>query len=673
VAHPIRLLRLVPFFLLFASLASGQYTTERQPIADAPEVCNWPAPLLWTPPSVRAPGEARPEAISVASAPLPFIAISPCRLADTRGNGFTGQYGPPILVANATRNFTITGQCGIPATAAAVSFNFAALNVGAAGDLRVFPTGGGVPLVSTLNYNANTPNIANAAVVPLGTGGAVTVQADAVAIDLIIDVNGYYDNSGVITGVTPGTGLTGGGTSGVVSLGIAAGGVTSTELAANSVTSAKIAANAVTAGAIATGQVAKNVNGVTDGVTVAGSGGTAVSTLGSTITVNTPVFTPPGSVLLGNPGDTTLLGAGFSELGPSNQDFWKATTTAGAVPAGRYFHTAVWTGSKMIIWGGYNGAFLNTGGQYDPVADSWTATTLVGAPTGRSTYTAVWTGSRMVVWGGFDGANRVNTGGRYDPVGNSWSAGGTTTTNAPAARNLHTAVWTGSKMIVWGGTDTLTYFNTGGRYDPVGDSWMVSGTTTTDAPTGRATHTAVWTGSRMIVWGGAGVGGLVNTGGQYDPVGDSWTAGGTTTTNAPTARQTHTAVWTGSKMIIWGGFDGGALVNTGGQYDPVGDSWSATATDGAPSAREGHSAVWTGSKMIVWGGFDGTSRFNTGGLYDPVGNPWFPTTTVGAPVARSNHTAVWTGSRMIAWGGYDGIIKFNSGGQYTILSLYVKN
>src|SRR5439155_12732609 len=139
-----------------------------------------------------------------------------------------------------------------------------ALNVGGSGDLRVFPAGagpagGGIPLVSTLNYNANTPNIANAAVVPLGTGGAITVLADAVPIDLIIDVNGYYDNSGVITGVTAGTGLTGGGTSGSVSLGIAPGGVTSTELASNAVTSAKIAANAVTAGAIASGQVVKNV------------------------------------------------------------------------------------------------------------------------------------------------------------------------------------------------------------------------------------------------------------------------------------------------------------------------------------------------------------------------------------------------------------------------------
>src|SRR5260221_6054329 len=286
----ISLIGLGALFLIISNTASSQEAPQAQPMRDAwqipqaQQISDWPAPLLWTPPAARAPEGPRTEAATTASAPLPFIAITPCRVAESRGNGFTGAYGPPALVANATRSFTITGQCGIPATAAAVSFNFAALNVGAAGDLRVFPAGGGVPLVSTLNYNANTPNIANAAVVPLGTGGAITGQADAVAIDLIIDVNGYYDNSGVITGVTAGTGLTGGGTSGSVSLGIAPGGVTATELASNAVTSAKIAANAVTAGAIASGQVVKNVNGVTDGVTVAGSGLITVNTANSTVT-----------------------------------------------------------------------------------------------------------------------------------------------------------------------------------------------------------------------------------------------------------------------------------------------------------------------------------------------------------------------------------------------------
>ena len=76
----------------------------------------------------------------------------------------------------------------------------------------------------------------------------------------------------------------------------------------------------------------------------------------------------------------------------------------------------------------------------------------------------------------------------------------TSTTNAPAGRTFYTAVWTGAEMIVWGGWDeVVTYFNTGGRYNPSTDSWTA--TSTTSAPNARAQHTAVWTGSQMIVWG----------------------------------------------------------------------------------------------------------------------------------------------------------------------------
>src|SRR5437762_8890389 len=83
---------------------------------------------------------------------------------------------------------------------------------------------------------------------------------------------------------------------------------------------------------------------------------------------------------------------------------------------------------------------------------------------------------------------------------------------------------------------------------------------------------------------------------------DAW--GARSTVNAPTARDSHTAVWTGSEMIVWGGRSTGGYLNTGGRYNPSTDSWVATTTTGAPAARYLHTAVWTGSEMIVWGGFD---------------------------------------------------------------------
>ena len=70
--------------------------------------------------------------------------------------------------------------------------------------------------------------------------------------------------------------------------------------------------------------------------------------------------------------------------------------------------------------------------------------------------------------------------------------------------------------------------------------------------------------------------GFLNTGGRYNPSTDSWTA--TSTTNAPSGRNYHTAVWTGSEMIVWGGLMARTTLNTGGRYNPSTDSWTATST-----------------------------------------------------------------------------------------------
>jgi hypothetical protein len=269
----------------------------------------------------------------------------------------------------------------------------------------------------------------------------------------------------------------------------------------------------------------------------------------------------------------------------------------------------------------------------------------------------------MIVWGGTDDHSFFNTGGRYNPGTDSWTA--TSTTNAPAGRTQHTTVWTGSEMIVWGGAvSNSDVTNTGGRYNPITDSWIA--TSTANAPEARQFHTAVWTDSEMImiVWGGGGNAGLLNTGGRYNPITDSWIA--TSTANAAEARQFHTAVWTESEMTVWGGFDNVVgFSNTGGIYNPITDSWTATSTTNAPSARWTLTAVWTGSEMIVWGGLGNPypTYFNTGGRYNPSTDSWTATSTTNAPTGRDAHAAVWSGNEMIVWGGISGNF-LNTGGRY---------
>jgi len=187
----------------------------------------------------------------------------------------------------------------------------------------------------------------------------------------------------------------------------------------------------------------------------------------------------------------------------------------------------------------------------------------------------------------------------------------TATVGAPSNREEQTAVWTGTEMIVWGGFGDGSFFNTGGRYDPPTDSWTP--TSTIGAAAIRKFHTAVWTGTEMIVWGGR----FLNTGGIYNPSIDTWTP--TTTIGAPTGRNFPTGVWTGTEMIVWGGdtsADPGGEQNTGSRYDPSTDTWAPITTAGAPSARKDHTAIWTGTEMIVWGGDTGSGVIDTGGRYD---------------------------------------------------------
>jgi hypothetical protein len=127
------------------------------------------------------------------------------------------------------------------------------------------------------------------------------------------------------------------------------------------------------------------------------------------------------------------------------------------------------------------------------MTDSWIATSITNAPSARSNHTAVWTGSEMIVWGGRASSNLFSTGGRYNPGTDSWTA--TSTTNAPAARFSHTAVWTGSEMIAWGGTPGgLDFFDTGGSYcaqagAPTPTATVTATPTATITPSPTATPT----------------------------------------------------------------------------------------------------------------------------------------------------------------------------------------
>ena len=157
---------------------------------------NWSAPSFWTPVDQEI-GDAHllKEAVfgpGTPASPLPFIGMPPCRIVDTRLA--PGPYGGPSLAASQSRNFNlVNGPCpGIPGHVGAYSLNITVTNTQGPGFISIYPQDQPPqPLVSTLNYVAGQ-TVANAAVVPAGSGGGVTVVAGVSGADLIIDINGYY-------------------------------------------------------------------------------------------------------------------------------------------------------------------------------------------------------------------------------------------------------------------------------------------------------------------------------------------------------------------------------------------------------------------------------------------------------------------------------------------------
>jgi N-acetylneuraminic acid mutarotase len=340
-------------------------------------------------------------------------------------------------------------------------------------------------------------------------------------------------------------------------------------------------------------------------------------------------------------------------------------------PSARTRFTSVWAGTQMMVWGGYDGfSVLSDGARYDPRTDNWSPVSTIVAPEAREGHVSVWTGSKVIVWGGVRPGAWLNSGGVYDAATDSWSP--MATTGAPSGRAASSAVWTGTEMIVWGGyagnaSGQPILFADGARYNPSTNSW--SPISSIGAPSARSGQTAVWTGSAMIVWGGSPLSPASNIGGVYAPSSDSWVA--TSSVDAPSPRSLHTAVWTGTEMIIWGGNDGTASansLNTGARFNPASNSWKPMSTLCAPVQRDGHAGVWSGTELLVWGGGNngGVQSLVTGGRYNPASDTWQAIPVLGAPQGRLAPAGLWTGSAFVLWGGRDPKTgaTLNSGGRY---------
>lgn len=115
---------------------------------------------------------------------LRFYPLTGCRAADTRLSG-------GALAAGETRDFPITGRCGVPSTAKSLAMNVTAVPSGPLAYVTAWPAGRPRPLVSSLNSPLGRV-IANSVISSAGVSGAVSLFATH-ETHLVIDVTGYFE------------------------------------------------------------------------------------------------------------------------------------------------------------------------------------------------------------------------------------------------------------------------------------------------------------------------------------------------------------------------------------------------------------------------------------------------------------------------------------------------
>src|SRR5205823_10086233 len=149
-------------------------------------------------------------------------------------------------------------------------------------------------------------------------------------------------------------------------------------------------------------------------------------------------------------------------------------------------------GNDMIVWGGGTSGVsptdFNTGGRYNPGADSWSATNIVNAPAERDSHTAVWTGSEMIVWGGAKGFTGPlgGTGGRYCAQSGQSPSPTPTATATATFTPTATATFTPTATATFTPTPTATFTPT-----PTATATATATATVTPTATATATPTPI--------------------------------------------------------------------------------------------------------------------------------------------------------------------------------------
>jgi len=314
-------------------------------------------------------------------------------------------------------------------------------------------------------------------------------------------------------------------------------------------------------------------------------------------------------------------------------------------------HQAVWTGSKVFVFGGHSGALdwnvRPSGFLFDPASGEVTEVPEPPVDEGWAVYDVLWVDDRALVVGQslyVDESTdyRPSILG-FDPTAGTWDH----VTTFPDERTV-----VGAAVV----TDEALMFAGGDQNGPSDQVWTYSLETgewrhLVDAPIPPVEEArGVWTGDSVILVGGYSEERYVHH--TYDPVRDQWRE---LSDPAVAWIEYHDLFWTGNKVIVApmhiyseeSGVHNSLKLLV---YDPGTDTWSETAENPAQSLIRG-AVTWTGSELLTWGGFSGNWHpISEGSAYDPATGTWRLLSH--SPLsARSDHAGTWTGEEWVITGG----------------------
>lgn len=304
---------------------------------------------------------------------------------------------------------------------------------------------------------------------------------------------------------------------------------------------------------------------------------------------------------------------------------WQTIAVYGA-PKPRSSHAAAFAAGKFIVFGGtltWDGPALATGGAYDPVSDQWSDIAPMDTP--RCLHRAVSTGNEIYTFGG------LTTGGSASTVGPSleqfvpdagegaWKI--ISASGAPAPRYNLNMVWTGTAILVFGGSDdTLPSRATGGLYTPATSKWIDASCNLANCD--RSAGALFMDGGLARFMGGSynldypdwmGNGADATSGLSYDPVSHQWSTwphpeGTSSTLNYASADD-------GRRLYF---FSGGIVII----YDRQ-TGWLPSDTSPMPTRFcAGNAAyAWSGTEVIGWSGDCSPEASEVGGRYQPPAPP----------------------------------------------------